>query len=189
MEFLQELPRRLVAVMFTDMVGYTALIQADELLAVDKRDRYIRAVERHHESFGGTIVQRLGDSTMSMFPSALAAAHAAVASQRELAAQDIPVRIGVHVGEVVVEPERLTGEAVNIASRVESFAVPGAVLLSDSARNFVHYLVISRIFPLVSPSGAGIEVSRLQAQARETAPRPVGRNGLPSPAVAGPGPP
>ncbi|MBV8218680.1 MAG: adenylate/guanylate cyclase domain-containing protein, partial [Solirubrobacterales bacterium] len=131
----QDLPRQLVAVMFTDMVGYTALIQADELAAVDKRDRYIDAIERHHQAFGGTIVQRLGDGTMSMFPSALAAVQAALAIQRELAEQGIQVRIGVHVGEVVVEPERLTGEAVNIASRVESFAVPGAVLLSDSARD------------------------------------------------------
>ena len=66
----QDLDRRLVAVMFTDMAGYTALIQADELLAINKRDHYMSAVERHHTSFGGTIVQRLGDGSMSMFPSA-----------------------------------------------------------------------------------------------------------------------
>lgn len=132
---MQDLDRRLVAVMFTDMVGYTALIQADERLAVDRRDCYMRAVERQHQSFGGSIVQRLGDGSMSMFPSALAATQAAVAIQRELAQQDIPVRIGVHVGEVFVEPERLTGDAVNIASRIESFAVPGGVMLSDSARD------------------------------------------------------
>ena len=65
---------------------------------------------------------------MSMFPSSLAAVRAAVEIQRELFEQDIPVRIGVHVGEVIVEPERLTGDAVNIASRIESFAVPGGVM-------------------------------------------------------------
>ena len=70
---------------------------------------------------------------MSMFPSSLAAVLAAVEIQRELVANDVPVRIGVHVGEVVVEPERLTGIAVNIAARIESFAVPGGVMLSDSA--------------------------------------------------------
>ena len=70
---------------------------------------------------------------MSMFPSSLAAVRAAVAIQRELSAQDVLVRIGVHVGEVIVEPERLTGEAVNIAARIESFAVAGGVMLSDSA--------------------------------------------------------
>lgn len=127
------LDRRLVAVVFTDMVGYTALIQADERVAIDKRDRYMRALERHHDSFGGTIVQRLGDGSMSMFPSALAAVLAAVEIQRELAAGDVPIRIGVHVGEVVVDSERLTGDAVNIAARIESFAVPGGVMLSDSA--------------------------------------------------------
>ena len=127
------LDRRLVAVMFTDMVGYTALIQADERLGLDKRDRYMSALESHHDAFGGTIVQRLGDGSMSMFPSSLAAVLAAVAIQRELAAQDVPVRIGVHVGEVIVEAERLTGEAVNIAARIESFAIAGGVMLSDSA--------------------------------------------------------
>ena len=130
---IESLDRRLVAVMFTDMVGYTALMQADERLALEKRDRYVRALERHHDAFGGTIVQRLGDGSMSMFPSSLAAVRAAVAIQQELAAQDVPVRIGVHVGEVIVEPERLTGEAVNIAARIESFAVAGGVMLSDSA--------------------------------------------------------
>ena len=129
----ERLDRRLVAVMFTDMVGYTALMQADERLGLDRRDRYMRALESHHDAFGGTIVQRLGDGSMSMFPSSLAAVLAAVAIQRELAAHDVPVRIGVHVGEVIVERERLTGEAVNIAARIESFAVPGGVMLSDTA--------------------------------------------------------
>ena len=127
------LERRLLAVMFTDMVGYTALMQADERAAVESRDRYTAAVERHHGAFGGTIVQRLGDGTMSMFPSALDAVQAAVEIQRELAAEAVQVRVGIHVGEVIVEPERLTGDAVNIAARIESFAVPGGVMLSDSA--------------------------------------------------------
>ncbi|HEX9043524.1 MAG TPA: adenylate/guanylate cyclase domain-containing protein, partial [Candidatus Limnocylindrales bacterium] len=131
---IPELDRRLAAVMFTDMVGYTALMQADEREAVDRRDRYMRAVEREHETFGGTIVERLGDGTMSMFPSALAAVHAAVEIQRELA-EHVAVRIGIHVGEVIVEPGNLVGDAVNIASRIESFAVPGGVMLSDAARD------------------------------------------------------
>ena len=129
----KRLDRRLVAVMFTDMVGYTALMQADERLGLDKRDLYMSALERHHVAFGGTIIQRLGDGSMSMFPSSLDAVLAAVAIQRELAVQEVPVRIGVHVGEVVVDPKRLTGDAVNIAARIESFAVPGGVMLSDTA--------------------------------------------------------
>src|SRR5437763_13028580 len=119
--------------MFTDMVGYTALIQADERAGIERRERYVTALESHHDAYGGTIVQRLGDGSVSMFASSLAAVQAGVAIQRELGAQNVPVRIGIHVGEVIVEPDRLTGDAVNIAARIESFAVPGGVMLSDSA--------------------------------------------------------
>ena len=129
----ERLDRQLLAVMFTDMVGYTALMQADERLGLDKRDRYMRALESHHDAFDGRIVKRMGDGTMSTFPSSLAAVLAAVAIQRELAAREVEVRIGIHVGEVMVEPGDMLGDAVNIASRIESFAVPGGVLLSDSA--------------------------------------------------------
>ncbi len=129
----EQLDRRIVAVVFTDMVGYTALMQADERLALEKRDRYVSALDTHHDAHGGTIVQRLGDGSMSMFPSALSAILAAVVIQRELTPQGVPVRIGVHVGDVIVEAERLTGDAVNIAARIESFAIPGGVMLSDTA--------------------------------------------------------
>ena len=104
-------------------------------MALDKRDRYMSALESHHDTFGGTIIQRLGDGSMSMFPSLACCGARAVEIQRELAAEDIPIRIGVHVGEVVVDSERLTGDAVNIAARIESFAVPGGVMLSDSAHD------------------------------------------------------
>jgi predicted ATPase/class 3 adenylate cyclase len=127
------LERRLVAVMFTDMVGYTALMQSDESVAREKRLRYFRAVEGKHDAFGGTIVKRLGDGTLSTFTSSLDASQAAVEIQRELAGHDVPVRIGIHVGEVIVELDDLIGDAVNVASRIESFAVPGGVMLSDSA--------------------------------------------------------
>ena len=121
--------------MFTDMVGYTALIEMDERVgSTSAIDTCVRSIVTTTRS-AGQIVQRLGDGSMSMFPSSLAAVQAAVEIQRELAAQDIPTRIGVHVGEVIVEPERLTGDAVNIAARIESFAVPGGVMLSDAAHD------------------------------------------------------
>jgi len=164
--------RRLVAVMFTDMVGYTALMQADEKAAVERRDRYVRALDRDHAAAGGTIVQRLGDGSLSMFPSALAAVQAAVAMQRDLGGAGVSVRIGIHVGEVLVEPERLTGDAVNIAARVESFAVPGSVFLSDTAFDQVknqldleiaalgsfQFKNVGRPFDLYALAGAGLVV-------------------------------
>jgi class 3 adenylate cyclase len=142
--------RRLVAVMFTDMVGYTALMQADEKTAVERRNRYVRALDREHNAADGTIVQRLGDGSLSMFPSALAAVRAAIAMQHDLGEAGIPVRIGIHVGDVLVEPERLTGDAVNVAARVESFAVPGSVFLSDTAFDQVKNQLDLEITPLGS---------------------------------------
>ncbi len=142
------LERRLVAVMFTDMAGYTALMQTDEQQAVAQRDLYMAAVERHHEAFGGRVVQRLGDGSFGMFPSALAAVQAAVAIQREVGG--VPVRIGIHVGEVVVEAERLTGDPVNVAARIESFAVPGSILLSDTAYDQVKNRADVAVAPLGS---------------------------------------
>ena len=129
----QPLDRQLLAVMFTDMVGFTALMDTDEHLGLDKRSRYLTAIESNHQAFGGTIIQRLGDGSMSMFPNSLAAVLAGIGIQRDLTAQEVPVRVGVHVGDVIVEPGNLIGDTVNIASRIESFAVPGTVMLSDSA--------------------------------------------------------
>src|SRR2546430_4880412 len=119
--------------MFTDMAGYTALLQADERLALDRRERYWDALERHHEAFGGTIVQRLGDGSMSMFPSSLAAVQAAVAVQQELAPQDVLVRIGVDSGGGVVGTEGVAGGARHGAARIRAFALPSGVLSSDTA--------------------------------------------------------
>lgn len=131
------LDRRLVAVVFTDMVGYTAMMQADETQAVERRDTYVNSLREAHDEFGGTIVQLLGDGSMSMFGSAVAAIQAATRMQQHLVEAGVAVRIGIHVGDVIVEPERLTGAAVNIAARVESFAAPSSILISDAAREQV----------------------------------------------------
>lgn len=189
--------RRLVAVMFTDMVGYTALMQADEKSAVEKRDLYVSALDRAHDMAGGTIVQRLGDGSLSMFPSALAAVQAAVAMQCDLGAR-VAVRIGIHVGEVLVEPERLTGDAVNIAARVESFAVPGSVLLSDTAFDQVknqldlemaplgsfQFKNVGRPFDLYAIAGAGLVVpGRPELEGKGEAVVAI-RSSLPEPSTA-----
>ena len=129
--------RRLAAVMFTDMVGYTALFQSDERDAVAQRSTFVTAVESAHTSFGGSIVARLGDGTMSTFESAATAVEAAVSLQRELQAAGVQVRIGLHAGEVIDDGATIIGDAVNVASRIESFAVPGGVMVSESVRDLL----------------------------------------------------
>ena len=130
----ERLDRRLVAVMFTDMVGYTALMQADERAALEKRERYWSALDEQHDALWrddrAAARRREHEHVPELARGGAGRGRRFSASSRR---HDVPVRIGVHVGEVIVEHERLTGEAVNIAARIESFAIPGGVMLSDSA--------------------------------------------------------
>jgi hypothetical protein len=119
--------------MFADIVGYTALMQEDEQLGIETRTKYQDVLRAQHEAFGGTIVQYYGDGALTMFPNSVDAIRCAIEIQKECRRPlAVPVRIGIHVGNVIVEPTGLVGDAVNIASRIESFGVPGGVLVSDS---------------------------------------------------------
>ena len=134
----EHLDRQLAAVMFADMVGFTALMQEDEQLALWARARYASVLNAQHEAFGGRIVQYYGDGALTIFPNSLDAVRCAIEIQKELRQPpDVPVRIGIHVGNVIVEPTGLIGDAVNIASRIESFGVAGGVLVSDSVHDQV----------------------------------------------------
>ena len=134
----KHLDRQLAAVMFADMVGFTALMQEDEQLALQARARYASVLNGQHEAFGGRIVQYYGDGALTIFPNSLDAVRCAIEIQKELRRPpDVPVRIGIHVGNVIVEPTGLIGDAVNIASRIESFGVAGGVLVSDSVHDQV----------------------------------------------------
>lgn len=123
--------RMLVTIMFTDMVGYTALMQKNEMLARQKRARHREVFKQTHEEFSGQIIQYFGDGTLSIFQNARDATQCAIDLQLQLKEPiEVPLRIGLHLGEVVLEEDQLIGDAVNVASRVESFAATGSVLVS-----------------------------------------------------------
>ncbi len=123
--------RRLAAIMFTDMVGFTALMQEDEHRAKTIRDRHRDALRESIEKHGGEIVQFYGDGTLSVFDSAIEGVNAAVAAQRRLQ-QDptIPVRIGIHIGDINHDEDGVYGDGVNVAARIQDLSVPGGVLVS-----------------------------------------------------------
>jgi predicted ATPase len=124
--------------MFTDLVGFTELMQADEAQARARRRRYVDAMNRFHEIHGGTIMGWLGDGALSIFPSAAASVRCAADIQREIRGDDpVEMRVGIHIGDVELAETGLLGDAVNLASRIESFAVPGAVMLSDAIHDQV----------------------------------------------------
>ncbi len=124
--------RRLAAIMFTDIVGYSAMMQESEQHAAMVRDRHRHSLQRWHEKFHGEVVQYYGDGTLSIFKSGIEAVECAIAIQRDL--QEgilVPLRIGLHVGDIVFSGSEVYGDGVNLASRVESLAVAGAILISD----------------------------------------------------------
>ncbi|MCB0839987.1 MAG: tetratricopeptide repeat protein, partial [Bacteroidetes bacterium] len=124
--------RTLAAIMFTDIAGYTALMQKDE-----QRARWVRKIHRENfntltEKHQGQILQYFGDGTLSIFQSAYQAVLCGVELQRAFRSDNsIPVRIGIHLGEIVYDQEEIIGDAVNIAARIESLACAGSVLISE----------------------------------------------------------
>ncbi len=125
--------RRLAAIMFTDIVGYTALMQRSEAQAVALRRQHRRVFEEQHQLHRGEILQYFGDGTLSVFESGVAAVECAIAIQRGLreATEKVPLRIGLHLGDIVFDGTEIYGDGVNLASRIEGMGLAGAILLSD----------------------------------------------------------
>lgn len=126
--------RRLAAIMFTDIAGYTAMMQENEAKAVQIRQRHREVFEQKHEQHRGQIVQYYGDGTLSIFDSAVDAAACAVEMQQafQSGSVQVPLRIGIHTGDIMVNETEVIGDGVNVASRVESLATPGSVLVSEN---------------------------------------------------------
>ena len=121
--------RLLAAIMFTDMVGYTALMQEDEQKAKQNRDRKI--LQDSIATHQGKILQYYGDGTLSIFNSAIEAVNCAIKIQQELQTEPkIPLRIGMHTGDIVYDDEGVYGDGVNVSSRIEGLATSGSILIS-----------------------------------------------------------
>src|SRR5262249_14338454 len=139
--------RRLVAILAADVVGYSRLMEQDETATLTElKLRWNDVVEPLVARHEGRIFKRIGDGMLVEFGSAVAAVECAVELQKAMAAANdnapadrrIVLRIGVNLGDVMVEDGDLYGAGVNVASRIEGLAGPGGVAISNAVHEHVH---------------------------------------------------
>ena len=135
---MQTEERKLAAIMFTDMVGYSALAQRDDKVALELLEEHRRLLREIFPRFHGTEIKTIGDAFLVEFGSALEAAQCAIEIQRTLAKRNhdvtserrIELKIGIHIGDVVHRDGDVYGDGVNIASRIEQLAGAGGICVS-----------------------------------------------------------
>jgi len=132
---------RLAAIMATDVVGYSKLMQSDEAGALASLGAIREATQRQIRAHRGRIANTAGDSVVAEFGSAVEAVSCAMALQQDLSGRaqndGLQVRIGVHLGDVVDKGGDLFGTAVNVAARLEGIAQPGGIVVSAAVRDSI----------------------------------------------------
>jgi len=132
--------RSLLAVMFTDMEGFSKKMHADEAVAIKALKKQSQLVRDAVRRARGRVVEVVGDGCMVSFRSGLQAVRCAVAIQRSLKRRNaglprrtqLRLRIGIHIGDVVMDGRRLRGDTVNVAARLQQLCAPGAICISES---------------------------------------------------------
>ena len=124
--------RQLAAILFTDIVGSTAIMQKDEQAALLINKRYVAVLKQSVTAHGGEILNDFGDGSLCTFTSATQAVRCAMEMQQQFQSEPkVPLRIGLHVGEIFFEEGKVFGDGVNVASRVQSLGIANSILFSS----------------------------------------------------------
>ena len=134
--------RRLAAVAFADVAGWSRLIEKDDVRTLGAwKALQSDLIEPKLREHGGRLIEIAGDAVFVEFPSAVAAVSWALDTQRAIAAQDaaggISMRIGINVADVIVDGDKLVGDGVNIAARIHQLAAPGQIVVTETVREHV----------------------------------------------------
>ena len=123
--------RHLAAIMFVDIVGYTSIMQEDEVLATQLREKLKNKLDTEVNLHRGKIIKYSGDGALCSFDSAIESIQTAIALQLFMQEEPyVPLRIGIHQADVIFDDSDVHGDGVNIASRLESLAVAGSIFIS-----------------------------------------------------------
>src|SRR5438874_2271617 len=158
--------RRLAAIMFTDMVDYSALAQRDETLTLKLLEEHRQILRSLFSRFNGAEIKTIGDAFLVEFHSALEAAECGIEIQRTLAKRNhdvasdrrIDVRIGIHIGDVVHRGGDVYGDGVNIASRIQAVAGAGGICVSMDVERQIHNALEARLKKLAPTELKNIHV-------------------------------
>jgi TolB-like protein/class 3 adenylate cyclase len=145
------LPRKLAAILYADVAGYSRLTGEDEDATHRRLSEYLDLISAAVEQHGGRVMHYAGDAVLAMFDAVVDALSCAAALQRDLKSRNeelpderkIEFRIGVNLGDVIEDRDDIYGDGVNVAARLESLAKPGGICVSDSVR-----LAVGRKLPL-----------------------------------------
>jgi len=137
--------RRLAAIVFTDIVGFSKLTEGDEIKALKLLSIQKQIVQPIVRESGGQWLKEMGDGLLLSFPSSYDAVCCAIGIQKAVREiENLVLRIGVHQGDVVQTENDILGSGVNIASRVETVAPPGGITVSDKVqRDIAHHADLS----------------------------------------------
>ena len=124
--------RKLAAIMFTDIVGYSAMMSKDEKQAMEVLEKNREIHKSAIIKFNGEYIKEIGDGTLSIFQSSFDAVSCALEIQKACCKESsLMVRIGIHIGDIIVKENDVFGDGVNIASKIEATGEPGGIFISE----------------------------------------------------------
>ena len=141
----QRVHRKLAAILSADAVGYSRLMGRDDEATLELLRARRDLIAGHVRRYGGGVVDDVGDNLLAEFPSVVDAVGCAIEAQEALAKlngelhedQRMPFRVGVHLGDVLLEGDRIYGDGVNIAARLQALAQPGGICVSSTVHEQV----------------------------------------------------